>query len=251
MFFIDFTGNRLIFAIIACLHVFINHAFAVGAYPIVTLMEYRGWRNNDQAADELAYKVTFVLFIVTTTVGALTGVGIWFSAALISPFGIGSLLRVFFWGWFIEWLIFISEVVLIMIYFLTWKKMTAAGKKKAHIGLGVVLSIFSWLTMAIIVGILGFMMGSGSWPEDKSLFSAFFNPIYLPQLAFRTTYAMGVAGLTIWFLIFFFTQKGSELRRKSVRLVSRWMLIWVIPFIAACLWPCLRKGSLTGMKRLV
>ncbi len=235
-FFIDFAGNRILMAVIASLHVFINHAFAVGAYPVVALMEYRGWKKGDAAWDELAYKVTFALFVITTTVGALTGVGIWFSAALIAPFGIGSLLRVFFWGWFIEWIVFISEVVLIMIYFLSWKKMSAAGHKKAHIGLGIALSIFSWLTMAIIVGILGFMMGSGHWPEDHSLFSAFFNPIYLPQLAFRTTFAMGVAGLCVWFLIFFFSKKGGSLRHDSVRFVSRWMLIWVIPFAAACLW---------------
>ncbi|UCG61372.1 MAG: c-type cytochrome [Candidatus Zixiibacteriota bacterium] len=223
-------------AVIASIHVFINHAFAVGAYPIVTLMEYRGWKKGDGAWDELAYKVTFALFVVTTTLGALTGVGIWFSAALIAPFGIGSLLRVFFWGWFIEWIVFISEVILIMIYFLSWKRMSASGRKRAHIGIGVILSVFSWLTMAIIVGILGFMMGSGRWPETQSLFSAFFNPIYLPQLAFRTAFAMGVAGLCVWFLIFFFTSKGSGLRHGSVRYVSRWMLVWIIPFVAASVW---------------
>ncbi|UCE24997.1 MAG: c-type cytochrome [Candidatus Zixiibacteriota bacterium] len=236
MFFIDFAGNRLLFAIIASLHVFINHALAIGAYPVVTLLEYRAWRKGDTGRDELAYKITFVLFIVTTTAGALTGVGIWFSASLIAPFAIGSLLRVFFWGWFIEWIVFISEVVLILIYFLTWKRMSQGAGKKAHIGIGVILSVFSWLTMAIIVGILGFMMGSGHWPQDKSFFSAFFNPIYLPQLAFRTTYAMGVAGLCVWFLLYFFTSKGSSLRAGAVRFVSKWMLLWVIPFVAACLW---------------
>jgi len=235
-FFIDLAGNRLLFAVIAVLHVFINHALAVGAYPVVTLLEWRARRRGDAELDDLAYRITFVLFVVTTSFGALTGVGIWFSAALISPFGIGSLLRVFFWGWFVEWLVFISEVVLILVYFLTWKRWSNGGKKRLHIGMGVVLSVFSWLTMAIIVGILGFMMGSGSWPEDRSLFTAFFNPIYLPQLAFRTTFAMGVAGLCIWFILFFFTGKSGDLRQKAVRFVSRWMIIWIVPFIAASLW---------------
>lgn len=236
MFFIDLAGNRLVFAVIAVLHVFINHALAVGAYPVVTLMEWRAWRNDDAALDELAYKVTLVLFVVTTSLGALTGVGIWFSAALISPFGIGSLLRVFFWAWFIEWLVFITEVVLILLYFLSWKRLSSTGRKRLHIGLGVTLSIFSWFTMAIIVGILGFMMESGAWLEDKSLFSAFFNPIYLPQLVFRTSFAMGIAGLCTWFILFFFTARTSELRQRAVQLVSRWMWIWIVPFIASSLW---------------
>jgi len=235
-FFIDLAGNRIVFAVIAVVHVFINHAFAVGLSPAITLMEWWGWRKGDKAVDDLAYRIAFVLFIVTTSLGALTGVGIWFSAALISPFGIGSLLRVFFWGWFIEWIVFITEVVLVLLYFLTWKRLSASGRKGLHIGLGVTLSVFSWFTMAIIVGILGFMMNSGAWPQDQSLFSAFFNPIYLPQLAFRTTFAMSIAGLCIWFLMFFFTDKGSELRRRAVRFVSRWIVIWTVPFIAASIW---------------
>jgi len=236
MFFLDFFGNRILIAIIAIVHVFINHPLAVGAYPLITLMEWWGYRKKDQAWDKVVYKMTFVLFIVTTTAGALTGVGIWFSTALIAPFGIGSLLRVFFWAWFTEWLVFVSEVVLILIYFLTWKRWNEGIWKKVHIGVGVFLSAFSWLTMLIIVAILGFMMNSGSWPADKTLFSALFNPVYFPQLLFRTAYAMGVAGLCFWFLLFFFTQKGSELRHRAVRFVSIWMLAWVVPFIAGSIW---------------
>ncbi|UCD63852.1 MAG: c-type cytochrome [Candidatus Zixiibacteriota bacterium] len=236
MFFLDIAGNRMLIAVIASVHVFINHALAVGAYPLVTLMEWRAWRSGDAGADRLAYRVTFVLFIVTTSLGALTGVGIWFSTSLIAPFGIGSLLRVFFWAWFIEWLVFISEVILILAYFLTWKRWREGSLKKLHIGLGAALSVFSWFTMAIIVAVLGFMMDPGGWLADPSLFSALLNPVYLPQLAFRTTYALGVAGLCVWFMLFFFTEKGSRLRHNAVRMTSGWMLVWVVPFIAACLW---------------
>lgn len=236
IFFVDHIGNRMLIAIIAILHVFVNHPLAVGAYPLVTVMEWLGWKNGSEEIDRLAYKVTMVLFIVTTTIGALTGVGIWFTTALIAPFGIGSLLRIFFWAWFIEWIVFISEVVLILVYFLTWKRWKEGIMKKVHIAVGVTLSVFSWLTMAIIVGILGFMMHSGSWPLDQSLISAFFNPLYAPQLLFRTTYALMTAGLCVWFLLFFFTQKGSELRRKAVRFVSIWTLAWVPPFIVGAVW---------------
>jgi mono/diheme cytochrome c family protein len=236
IFFVDLIGNRLIIAIVASLHVFINHPLAVGAYPLVVLLEWWGYRTKNPDWDRLAYKITFTLFIITTSIGAMTGVGIWFTTALIAPFGIGSLLRVFFWGWFIEWLIFISEVVLIMIYFLTWKRWSAGGWKKGHIAFGIFLSVFSWLTMAIIVGILGFMMDPGGWPVTKTLFSAFFNPIYLPQLAFRTTLALALAGLFILLLIHFFTRKQFEFRHRAVRLASGWTFIWTIPFLVSSLW---------------
>ncbi len=236
MFFLDFFGNRLLIAAVASIHVFINHALAVGIYPLLVLIEWWGWRQKSEAWDHLAYKLTFVVFIVTTSLGALTGVGIWLTTALIAPFGIGSLLRVFFWVWFSEWLVFVSEVVLVLIYFLTWKRWHEGISKNFHIALGVFLSVFSWFTMAFIVAILGFMMDSGKWPVEHSLASAFANPLYLPQLFFRTTYAVAVAGLCVWFLLFFFTDKGSALRHRAVRLISICLLAVTPFFIASSLW---------------
>jgi cytochrome c2 len=236
IFFLDFFGNRLLIAVIASIHVFISHGLAVGAYPFVTLLEWWGWRKKDDEWDGLAYKITFVLFVVTTSVGALTGVGIWLSTSLIAPFGIGSLLRVFFWAWFVEWFVFVIEVILIVVYFVTWKRMKEGARKKIHIGIGVILSGFSWITMVIITAILGFMMGSGGWPESRSLFSAIANPLYIPQLAFRTGYAMIIAGLLAWLLIFLFTGRKADIRRRAVRFVSTWVLAWVPLLVAGSIW---------------
>ena len=119
--YVDHFGGRLIIGLIACLHVLINHPLAVGAYPLLTWMEWWAAKHKRPDVDRVAYRITFVIFVVTTTVGALTGVGIWLSTSLFAPFAIGSLLRVFFWGWFAEWLVFIAEVVLIVWWFLTWK----------------------------------------------------------------------------------------------------------------------------------
>ncbi|MCB2202279.1 c-type cytochrome [bacterium] len=232
LFFLDDLGNRLMFAIIAITHVLINHPLAVGAYPLVTALEWWAYRKNRPDIDNLARKVTFVLFVVTTSVGALTGVGIWLSAALVAPFGIGSLLRIFFWAWFAEWLVFVSEVILILVYYLAWKRWASGTMKKVHIGVGVLLSVMSWFTMAIIVAILGFMMGTGDWVADHNFFSAFFNPLYFPQLLFRTTYALLGAGLFVWFLLYFFTEKGSDLRDRTIRFVATWVLA-LSPFCAA------------------
>ena len=234
LFHLDFMGNRMLVAIIAILHVVINHALAVGFAPLVTLLEFRGYQKRQfdekkgAAWDEMARKLMFTAFIITTSLGALTGVGIWFVTSLANPASLGSLIRVFYFAWFTEWIIFVLEVVFIMIYYLTWKKSNKSPeRKRKHILLGLGLSIFSWLTMAIIVAILGFMMDPGSWIEHKTLFSGFTNPLYLPQLVFRTSVAMMTAGCVALLITAYALKRGNFIRPNFLRHISFWILLWM------------------------
>ncbi|HEU0122448.1 MAG TPA: hypothetical protein VFQ91_18095 [Bryobacteraceae bacterium] len=236
IFHLDWLGNRMLIAITAIIHVLINHPMAVGAYPLLTLFEWIGWKRRDAQWDGMTHRMVFIVFVITTTLGALTGVGIWFTTSIVAPFAIASLLRVFFWQWFTEWLVFVSEVVLIMAYYLTWRKLSAGRGKPWHMVLGVALSIFSWLTMALIVAILGFMMNSGAWGETKGFLDAVFNPLYIPQLAFRTAFAMTTSGLFIWFCIPFVTREQPELRTAAVKLAARWTLSWLPLCLASAIW---------------
>lgn len=243
LFHLDLLGDRLLIAIIAIVHVIINHALAVGFIPIVVLMEYRGYRESKKSIlegkkwDELAYKLMFFAFIITTSIGAMTGVGIWFSAALVSPSSIGSLIRVFFGAWFTEWIIFVLEVVFIMFYFLSWKKANDNPNTKLnHIKAGVALTVFSWLTMAIIVGILGFMMDPGNWSNNKTLIDGFTNPIYIPQLFFRTPMAFVMAGSIVLLLSVLYTKNDLEFRGKVLKNVALWMFLWTPHILVAGLY---------------
>jgi hypothetical protein len=235
VFHLDFMNDRLLIAIIAILHVVINHGMAVGGIPLVVYLERRGIATGDASWDRLAYRLLSFFFVITTTVGALTGVGIWLSASLVNPYAIGSLLRVFFWTWFVEWLVFVTEVVLILAYYLTWKQWTGV-RKRAHARLGLVLAVASWLTMALIVSILGFMMDPGSWQSDRTLFSGMFNPVYLPQLAFRTPLAMLMAGAFGLALVPRLTERGCPQRAQAIRAMSRWMLGWTLPCALGGIW---------------
>lgn len=230
VFHLDLLGNRALIAVIAVLHVLVNHGLAVGMMPLVASMEWYGTRRRDPRWDRLAYRILFVSFLITTTVGALTGVGIWLAASLINPYSIGSLLRVFFWAWFVEWLVFITEVCLIVAYTLTWKHWSAGAAKRRHIRLGFALALFSWITMAIIVSILGFMMDPGNWLTEHSLWSGFTNPIYLPQLAYRTPLAGGMAGIIAMFLIPFFSRNDPVFRAEALRAAALWTFCCA-PFI--------------------
>lgn len=233
MFHLDWLNNRMLIAGIATLHVIINHGLAVGFIPFVTWLEQKGVQKSgpdeitDQNWDAMVYKMMKVAFIITTTIGALTGVGIWFSVSLVSPSSIGSLIRVFYWAWFTEWIVFVTEVVLIMIYFLTWKSSNSSLKAKIrHIRFGWFLSVASWITMAIIVSILGFMMDPGNWNSDRTLISGFTNPIYLPQLLFRSPTAMLLGGIFGMLLITIFTPWGSKIRQEALGLSGRWIILW-------------------------
>ena len=125
---------------------------------------------------------------------------------------------------------------MILVYFLMWKRWATGKLKQLHIATGAALAVFSWLTMMIIVAILSFMMGTGSWTQDQSFFSAFFNELYAPQLAFRTCYAMLAAGLLVWFLTFMFTRNEPELRTRAVRFSSMWILCWTPLTVLSAFW---------------
>ena len=236
IFHADLVGNRAIIAVIATLHVLINHGLAVGMMPLIASMEWHGYKTGDSRWDTLGYRLLFFCFLITTTIGALTGVGIWLSASLINPYAIGSLIRVFFWAWFTEWLVFITEVCLIIAYFLTWKTWTTPQAKRRHIRLGFALAAFSWITMAIIVSILGFMMDPGNWLTDQTLLAGFSNPMYLPQLAFRTPLALAMAGIIAAFLAIFFIKRDDPFRAEALRAINLWTLFWTPLTLAGGWW---------------
>ena len=230
IFHLDIFGNRGLVATIAVLHVLVNHSLAVGMMPLVACMEWYGHKRRDPRWDKLAYNILFVAFLITTTVGAMTGIGIWLSVSLVNPYSIGSLIRVFFWAWFTEWLVFVTEVCLILAYTLTWKKWSEGRAKERHIRLGFTLGFFSWVTMALIVAILGFMMDPGNWMTEHTLWSGIANPIYLPQLAFRTPLAAAMAGVVAMFLAQFFTRGDAAFRNEALRAIALWTLFFA-PFV--------------------
>lgn len=84
-------GNGTVIAIIAIIHVIISHGVAIGATTLMVSMEYTGIKNQNEGLISLARKFSKWVLIITTTVGAITGVGIWFSTTVIQPDSIGSL----------------------------------------------------------------------------------------------------------------------------------------------------------------
>ena len=219
-------GNRWLIALIATAHVVINHSAAIGGSLVVVLAERRGLLAGDRRWDELAYKLAFAFFILTTTFGALTGVGIWFSVMVSQPAGLADLLRIFFWAWFTEWVVFVAEVGMVLAYFLSWH---AFSDRRRHLQLGWAYCATSFLTMVIVTGILGAMLTPGQWLVDRGFWGAFFNPTYLPQLVLRTGLALALAASLAQLLGRWLAE--PSLRAELDRFCARFYLA-AVPFMA-------------------
>jgi cytochrome bd-type quinol oxidase subunit 1 len=234
-------GHRFIFAFDAIVHVFVSHA-AVGGSLVLALAQWLAIKNKDEKFDQLTYKVLFVLFILATAVGALTGIGIWVHVNIINPAAIGALLRVFFWKWFIEWIVFNVEMVLLLMLFLSWKsKPIGTPAKAGHFKLVVGYAVASWLTMAIITAILGFMMTPGNWlasdfPAKPDYLASLMNPSWIPSLGFRTAFAVVWASAGAMVLTWFFTREDAELRAQGMRFFGKCLYASVIPLLVFGYW---------------
>jgi len=103
LFQVPYLGNGMTIGIVAVVHVLISHGLAIGAMTMVVVSEYLGLRDQDPDWERFSRNLLLAVIITITGVGAVTGVGIWVTTSALSPRGIGSLLRVFFWPWFAEW----------------------------------------------------------------------------------------------------------------------------------------------------
>ena len=219
IFQVPYLGNGMTIALDAVLHVIISHGLAIGAITLIVISEYFGFRKSSREWENFAKDFLKFTIIVITGVGAVTGVGIWFVTSALSPEGIGSLLRVFFWPWFIEWIVFTLEAIVLLIYYFTWD-MWAGERKKQHIYLGASYIVLSLASAFLITGILGFMLTSDGWPWDKSFRSAFFNPSFLPQLLLRVSmaFALGAVFSAAFLLV---THREHGFRQEALRLFGK------------------------------
>lgn len=218
----DVPASGLFIAGIAVLHVFISH-FAVGGGAFLALYETKALRENDSAL--LGYVRTHSRFflLLTLVLGAVTGVGIWFTIGLVHPQATSTLIQTFVWVWALEWVFFLTEIVAAMVYFYGWDRMDS----KLHLTVGWIYFGSAWMSMIIINGILTFMLTPGDWLTTRSLGDAFFNPTYWPGLLIRSLVAVGLAGLYAFLTASFL--RDEKLRSSVVRYAARW---WLLPAFA-------------------
>jgi len=214
---IPLMGGGLLIAIIAVVHVFVSH-FAIGGGLFLVLTERKAYREGDERIIEYLKGHALFFILLTLVLGALTGVGIWFSIGLVHPSATSTLIHAFVWGWAIEWVFFLIEVTAAFIYFYAWDRLD----RKTHLMIGWIYFIAAWLSLFIINGILSFMLTPGKWLETRYFWQGFFNPTYFPSLFLRTLVTLSLAGL--YALVTSSLLQPPDLRNKMVRYSAKWLI---------------------------
>jgi len=157
-------------------------------------------------------------------------VGIWFTIALVQPAGTSTLIHQFVFGWATEWVFFIVEIAALLFYHYMFDKLPA----RTHLVVGWIYAAAAWLSLAVIDGILSFMLTPGKWIATGSFWDGLFNPGYVPSLIFRTGVALMIAG--IFGLIAALRAKDGRLRRFLARYASAWIVLPMLLIFASGWW---------------
>jgi mono/diheme cytochrome c family protein len=216
------AGGGVLMAAVAVLHVVVSH-FAVGGGLWLVLTERMAASRRDPELLAFVRTQSRVFILVTLVFGAITGVGIWTTAALISPHTIIALIRAYVWGWAMEWVFFVVEICAALVYWYGWDRLSS----RTHQAVGWIYFISAWMSLVIINGIITFMLTPGGWLENHAFWTGFFNPTYWPSLVLRTGAAVTMAGL-------FTLLTAAYLRRGAARYTAvRWSAAWVLAGLAA------------------
>jgi mono/diheme cytochrome c family protein/cytochrome bd-type quinol oxidase subunit 1 len=215
----ELPAAGLLIAGISILHVFISH-FAVGGGLFLVVAESRARRHGDGAMLGFLKGLSRFFILLTLVLGAITGVGIWFTITLVNPQATSALINTFVWCWAIEWTFFLTEIAAAMVYYYGWERLSP----RTHLAVGWVYFVAAWASLAVIDGILSFMVTSGDWAHTRGLLDGFFNPSYFPTLVLRTGVAGGLAGLYV--LLAGACVSDADLKGRIARYAG---FGWVVP----------------------
>ncbi len=213
IFYLPQITSGWLIAILATFHILPSH-LSTSAMWFNVYMEWKAYKENREELLEFVKKFALLLIVFAYIFGSLSGVGIWFATMVASPRGISSIIHNYVWGWATEWVFFIIEVLGIFIYYYTFGKVD----KKTHLLIGLIFAIGSWTTMAIIVGILSFMISTGKWNLNGNFFYGFFNPNYFPHFLLRTVLMFSITALYAIFITNFV--KNENVKNEVIKKAS-------------------------------
>lgn len=222
-------GGGFWIALIATVHVFVAQ-FAVGGGLFLVISERQAYKSGSSELLEYVKKHSKFFLLLTMVFGGVTGVAIWFVIALLSPQGTLTLIRQFVFAWASEWVCFACEIVALLIYFYSWKKMD----RKDHMKIGWFYFLFAWLSLFLVNGIIAFMLTPGGWVESQNFWQGFFNPTFMPSLAYRTFMCVMLAGLFGYVTSTLI--KDDKVRCEMVKICSFWTLAGFLLMLPSGWW---------------
>lgn len=191
--YVPFLTSPMLIAAVAVIHVFVS-MYAVGGGLFLAVETSFAHRTGNQSY--LAYLKSHAWFFILLTVvfGAITGVGIWWTIGLSSPLATEVLIHTFVFGWAIEYVFFVLEIVSAFIFYYYWDRLPP----KTHSQIGWIYGISAWISLVLITAITAFMLNPGGWTQNQNFWVGFFNPQFLPQTIARTGGALLLASLYVF-----------------------------------------------------
>jgi hypothetical protein len=171
-------------------HVFLAQ-FAVGGGMLMCYFQWQAQSGRCVSARRFLDGYFKFLVLVSFVAGALTGVGMWFTAIQVSPRTIGLMVDEFHWIWAIEWTFFCLEIVAGYAFYRYGSQLD----DRARIRLLLLYSVAAWFSLFWVNGILSWQLTPGGWLETGRVWAGFFNPSFWPSLLFRTITSMTIASL--------------------------------------------------------
>ncbi|QDF28944.1 c-type cytochrome [Halarcobacter anaerophilus] len=197
LFYFPEYGSAWMMGMTGTIHILVSHT-SVGAAMLFAFLAYKAYKENRTDLYPYMKKYGMFLLIFSYVVGSITGPGIWYTATAASPRGISALIHNFVWVWATEWVFFVYEVigVFVLVYFID------KIDKKTHLKLTYTFAIASVGTLALIIGIISFMMwpGTAAYYATGSASDAFFGINTFPHMFLRIGFMImmsGVIGLVI------------------------------------------------------
>lgn len=234
-FQVPYLGHGMVIGGNAVIHVILSHWIAIGVFATVAIAELIGYRKQSASWEHLARFINKPITLIISSVGAVTGVGIWFTICVLAPRAATSMLHIFFWPCFIEWIVFTLEAIILIAYYYLWSTMNATSRlKKLHIAMGFSYVVLAFASAFLITGIIGFMLTPDGWPWDRTFACAFFNPSLWPQTFIRFLGGLAL-GIPVGMIFLAFWKHPPDFKRQAYQLYGSLLLLFGL-LTGLCVW---------------
>jgi cytochrome bd ubiquinol oxidase subunit I len=209
----------LVIAGVAVVHVFLAQ-FAVGGGILLCYFQWLGTTGRNVHARRFVDGYFKVLVLISFVAGALTGVGIWFTAIQVSAATIGAMVHNFHWLWATEWTFFCLEIVAGYCFYRYHDRLS----DRASLAMLVIYALAAWASLVIINGILSWQLTPGRWLVTGNVADGFFNPSFWPSLLYRTVVSTTLAALAACVVVNTMADLGREARRSLINRAAHLMI---------------------------
>ncbi|MBU1216032.1 c-type cytochrome [bacterium] len=192
LFYVPEIGSAWLMGLTGAIHIMASHT-SVGAAILFAFLAHKAQKENRTDLYDYMKRYGMFLLIFSYVIGSITGPGIWYTATAASPRGISALIHNFVWVWATEWVFFVYEVigVFALIYFMD------KVDRKTHLKLTYTFALASVGTLALIIGIISFMMwpGTDAYYATGSASDAFFGTNTFPHMFLRIGFMIMMSGI--------------------------------------------------------